>query len=213
MAELIRRSLESDFMVVDVASDLATARAQLASGPEPDVVVLDIQLPDGSGLDLLRDAETLGDIPVVILSAHHDEVDRIVGLELGAEDYVIKPFFPRELAMRVHRVIARRQPSPASRLDVGALSVDLTSRQVSLSGESIALTDREFDLLAYLAASPRRVIGRDELLRAVWRSEPGWQSSKTINEHVRRLRKKIEDDPGRPQRIITVGRAGYRLEP
>lgn len=211
MAELIRQTLESDGMTVHQASDLAAARAELANRP-PDVVVLDLQLADGSGLDLLRDPATLAEAPAVILSARHSEVDRIVGLEMGAEDYVPKPFFPRELAMRVRRAAGRRQPSPASRLDVGELSVDLRSRETAVRGAPVALTDREFELLAYLAASPGRVIGRDELLRAVWQSEPTWQSSKTINEHVRRLRTKIEDDPGVPRRIITVGRAGYRLD-
>lgn len=212
VAELVRRSLTRAGMTVAVVSDLSSSRAQMAAEP-PDVVVLDVGLPDGSGLDLLRDRVALGDVPVVVLSAHQSEVDRVVGLELGAEDYVIKPFFPRELATRVRRAASRRRPAPATRLIVGDLTVDLAAREAAIRGDVVALTDREFDLLAYLAASPRRVIGREELLREVWHSDPQWQSARTVNEHIRRLRRKVEDDPSRPRRLVTIGGAGYRLEP
>lgn len=213
IAELVSRSLERDGMTVEIASNLADARARLQV-TKPDVVVLDVELPDGSGLDLLRNRVAVGDTPVVVLSGRDNEIDRVQGLELGADDYVVKPFFSKELAARVRLAAGRpRVAQQPARLDVGDLSVDLNAREVRLRGSLIELTDREFDLLAYLAGSARRVVGRDELLRHVWRTSPEWQSAKTIHEHVRRVRTKIEDDPHQPRRLVTVGRSGYRLEP
>lgn len=212
-AELVRTALEVEGFAVQHAPDLASARAKLQS-QQFDVMVLDVELPDGSGLDLLREHRAGGaDVPVVILSGRKGEVDRVVGLELGAEDYVVKPFFPRELATRVRRAAGRR-PSPnlASRLVYDDLVIDLSAQEVLLRGEPIALTTREFALLAHLAASPRTVFGRNELLRDVWGSSPEWQTPRTVTEHIRRLRLKLEVDPSEPRRIVTVGRSGYRFD-
>lgn len=213
IAALVRQALHAAGIAVDLARDLATARVKLTSPDPPDVVVLDLELPDGSGLELLRDRHSLGDAPVVILSSRDDEVDRVVGLELGAEDYVIKPFLPRELATRVRRAAERRRPQSPRRLDFGELAIDLDAREVTVCGEKVTFTQREFDLLAYLAGSARRVVTREELLREVWGSSPEWQSGRTINEHVRRVRQKIGGDPAAPRWIATVGRAGYRFDP
>lgn len=210
VALLIRRALEAEGLVVDHVGDLAGARERLAD-TSPDVMVLDIELPDGSGLQLLREHGV--PVPVVILSSREDEVDRVVGLELGAEDYVVKPFFPRELATRVRRAATRVQPAATSTLEVGDLVVDLASREVTVGGVQVDLPSREFDLLAHLAASPRQTFTKEDLLRAVWRSSPEWQTLATVTEHVRRVRLKIEEDPGNPRRIVTVSRAGYRLDP
>lgn len=211
IAALVRQALEAEGMEVHHVADLAGARDRLASRP-PDVMVLDVELPDGSGLDLLQDRDGW-DVPVVILSSREDEADRVLGLDLGAEDYVVKPFFPRELAARVRRAAGRPAAAPPSRLVFDGLVVDLASREVSVGGATVSLTGREFDLLAHLASAPRTVFSREDLLRDVWNSSSEWQSAATITEHVRRLRQKVETDPARPRRIVTVGRAGYRLEP
>ena len=211
VAALVRRSLEDDGIAVEVVDNLGAARRRLEAA-EVDVVVLDLELPDGSGLDLLRVPTTGARVPIVIVSAHQDESDRVRGLQLGADDYVAKPFYPRELAVRVRRAADRGTERPPTRLAFGELVVDLEAREVTVGGDDVHLTDREFDLLATLAGAPHRVFGRDDLLRAVWRSSPDWQSPKTVTEHVRRVRQKI-DPPDSASWITTVGRSGYRFEP
>lgn len=211
VAALVRRSLETDGFVVELVTDLQGARASLAAEHGPDVVVLDIELPDGSGLELLREAPGGPAVPIVVLSSRQEELDRVLGLELGAEDYVIKPFLPRELATRVRRAAGRPRPEPAARLMFGDVVVDLAKREVEVSGRPVdGLTRREFDLVAHLARSSGRVVSRDELMRDVWHSSAEWQTPKTVTEHVRRVRQKIEHDPLNPSLIVTVGRAGYR---
>ncbi len=149
-----------------------------------------------------------------MLSGRSDEADRIIGLELGADDYVVKPFSPRELVARVRSVLRRtRGPRRQTRLEFGELEVELTTREVWLRGESVELRRREFDLLAFLCVSPRQVFTREQLLRHVWDSEPEWQGVGTVSEHVHRLRAKIEDDAARPRRIVTVRGVGYRFTP
>lgn len=211
VSELVRRSLERDGFVVEVVTDLQGARSSLASDRPPDVVVLDIGLPDGSGLELLREAPSNQSVPIVVVSSRQEELDRVLGLELGAEDYVVKPFLPRELATRVRRAASRPRPEPPPRLTFGDIVVDLARREVEISGRRVSgLTRREFDLLAHLARASGRVVSRDELMRDVWHSSPEWQTPKTVTEHVRRVRQKIEQDPLNPALIVTVGRAGYR---
>lgn len=213
-AELIRRALESDGMQVTITACLEDARTYLAAHA-PDAMVLDLELPDGSGLDLLRDPRLGATAPAVVLSSRQTEDDRVSGLQAGAEDYVVKPFYPRELATRVRRAADRERGERAVRqaiLDFGALKVNLASREVFVEDEPIELTDREFDLLAHLASFPRRVFSRAELLREVWDSSPEWQTPKTVTEHVRRIRTKIEEDASEPRWVVTVGRAGYRFE-
>lgn len=208
---LVRRSLESEGFLVEVVTDLKGARAVLGGTPSPDVVVLDVELPDGSGLELLRETPYRTAVPIVVLSSRQDELDRVLGLELGAEDYVVKPFLPRELAVRVRRAANRPRLEPQQRLDFGDVVVDLAKREVELAGKQIDdLTRREFDLVAHLASSSGRVVSREELMRDVWHSSPEWQSPKTVTEHVRRVRQKLETDPLNPVLIVTVGRAGYR---
>lgn len=207
---LAATALEREGFVVEQAEDMTEARERLSRW-RPDVVLLDVCLPDGSGLDLLRELVVGGRVPVVMLSSRGEEVDRVLGLELGAEDYIVKPFYPRELATRVGRA-ARRPPAHGPRIDVGDLVVDVAIRRAWVGDRPLELTGREFDLLAHLATSPGRVFSRVELLHDVWHSPDG-RTPKTVTEHVRRVRHKIEDDPRRPRRIITVGSAGYRLEP
>ncbi len=213
-AEFIRRALESDGMQVTIAGSLEDARTYLAARV-PDALVLDVELPDGSGLDLLRDPRFGATAPAVVLSSRQAEDDRVTGLRAGAEDYVVKPFYPRELATRVRRAAERELHERAARqpvLDFGELRLDLAAREVFVGNRAIDLTNREFDLLAHLASFPRRVFSRADLLRDVWDSSPDWQTPKTVTEHVRRIRSKIEDDASEPRWIVTVGRAGYRFE-
>jgi DNA-binding response OmpR family regulator len=181
---------------------------------QPDLIVLDIMLPGMSGLDILREIGN-SNIPVIMLTARVEEADRILGLELGADDYITKPFSPRELAARVRTVLRRSQPSTGSEeaLRFDDLSIDQRSREVTLGSDVVALTAKEFDLLAFLATSPRQVYSRSELLKSVWDSSPEYQDPATVTVHVRRLRHKIELDPENPRRITTVWGVGYRFEP
>jgi len=178
--------------------------------------VLDMMLPGVNGLDILRRIRTAGDMPVIMLTARAEESDRVAGLELGADDYVVKPFSPRELAARVNGVLRRAAPKadPVSEsLEFDGLVIDNRSREVRLAGELVEMTPKEFDVLAHLASSPRQVFSRADLLRDVWQSSPDWQDPATVTVHVRRIRNKIESDPENPRWITTVWGVGYRFEP
>ena len=180
------------------------------SSVQPEVVVLDLGLPDVNGFDLLRELRGSHAVPIIVLSGRSDEADRVLALELGADDYVVKPFLNRELVARV-RVRLRRPPAslPATAaLGDDGLSVDPLTREVTLDGSPVELTAREFDLLHFLVASPRRVFSRSQLLDGVWQSSSDWQGEATVTEHVHRLRQKLGGD-----RIVTVRGVGYRFEP
>jgi DNA-binding response OmpR family regulator len=197
---------------VDLAGDGPTG-LRAARERAPDALVLDLMLPGMSGLDvcraLRRDDERL---PIVMLTALGEEDDRVLGLELGADDYVTKPFSPRELVLRVGSVLRRARPADpaAAVLADGTLRVDPAARSAELDGAPLALTTREFELLAHLLAHPGRAFTRAELLAQVWGWEFGDQSTVTV--HVRRLREKIEADPTRPRRIATIWGTGYRYD-
>jgi len=189
-----------------------TAAAQM----EPDLVVLDLMLPGIDGLEVCRRLRAQWpDLPVVMLTALGQEDDRVLGLEVGADDYVTKPFSARELVLRIRSVLRRSSAEPAdgasATLVDGALSLDLTAHRAWLEGEQLNLTGREFDLLAHLMAHPGRAFRRDELMREVWGWDYGDQSTVTV--HVRRLREKIEPDPSTPARLVTVWGVGYRYDP
>jgi DNA-binding response OmpR family regulator len=211
--ELVQDRLERDGYQVKAFSDgPGGLEATLTSAP--DVVILDLTLPTIDGLDVLSAIRRVSDVPVIVLTARSDETDRIVGLRMGADDYVVKPFSPRELAARVGAVLRRtRRASPSRRLEFPGLVIDQASHEVFVDDVEAVLTSKEFELLNFLASSPRQVFSRQQLLNQIWRSEPGWQDSATITEHVYRLRKKIEHDPGDPRWIATVRGAGYRFEP
>ncbi len=210
---MVARYLQRDGYEVEVAVDGEDARQSLVDFM-PDLVVLDVMLPAGSGLEVLRDIRRYGELPVILLTARAEEADRVAGLELGADDYVVKPFSPRELTARVRSVLRRTTPRPVSgRLTFGGLTIDLTSRQVSVDGVGLELTAREFDLLGFLASSPRQVFSRGQLLEQVWDSSTDWQDPATVTVHIRRLRQKIEPDPQNPRWLATVWGVGYRFEP
>ncbi len=212
--EVVTAYLRRDGLVVDEAADGPTA-LELVETFRPDLVVLDVMLPGVDGFSILQRLRRDGDIPVILLTARAEEPDRVLGLELGADDYVVKPFSPRELAARVRTVLRRSEgPAPvAERLEFGELVIDTATREVLVAGRSVSLTAREFDLLAFLAASPRRVYSRAQILEQVWDSSAEWQDPSTVTVHVRRVRSKIEEDPERPRWITTVWGVGYRFEP
>ena len=213
LVDIVRSALEREGFAVDDAGDGETALTKIA-GDSPELVVLDLGLPKVRGLDVLRQVRVDNAVPVIVLSGQSDEADRIIGLELGADDYVVKPFSPRELVARVRSVLRRtRGTQAAGRLEFGDLELDLTTREAWVRGDLVELRRREFDLLAFLCASPRQVFTRDQLLLYVWEVEPEWQGAATVSEHVHRLRAKIEIDPARPSRIVTVRGVGYRFEP
>ncbi|HSH11221.1 MAG TPA: response regulator transcription factor [Ilumatobacter sp.] len=213
--EVVAGYLRRDGHIVSEAADGPTALALLEAEP-PDLVVLDMMLPGVNGLDILRHIRQLGDTPVIMLTARAEESDRVAGLELGADDYVVKPFSPRELAARVNGVLRRSAPKPTPSnavIEFDGLVIDSRSREVRRDGELVELTPKEFDVLAHLAGSPRQVFSRADLLRDVWQSSPDWQDSATVTVHVRRIRNKIESDPENPRWITTVWGVGYRFEP
>ena len=208
--------LEADGFTVTEAVDGAAALAQIEQN-RPDLVVLDLSLPGIGGLDVLRrvrEAEgTAAPLPVIVLSGRSGETDRIIGLDLGADDYLVKPFSPGELAARVRSLLRRSRPGTAVARPAAGLWVDETRREVALDGCPVELTAKEFDLLAFLMRHPRQVFTRAQLLQHVWGSAKGWQGEATVTEHVHRLRQKLgSSGDGRPI-VQTVRGVGYRLEP
>jgi DNA-binding response OmpR family regulator len=195
------------------AEDGDTARG-LVEQEAPNLVVLDVMLPGTDGLELCRWIRARSDTPVIMLTARGEEADRIVGLELGADDYVTKPFSPRELATRVRTVLRRSEPSVsrAASLTFEGLEVSARTREVTKEGEPLRLTAKEFDLLWFLANHPRQVFSRDQLMDRVWGYEAALDTG-TVTVHVRRLREKIEDDASRPRFLQTVWGVGYRFVP
>ncbi len=214
--DVIVRYLEREGFDHLQAGDGDEAR-RMVSGHELDLVILDVMLPGMNGLDVCRWIRASGDLPVILLTARGEETDRIVGLELGADDYVVKPFSPRELVERVKAILRRaapvtpRDPVP---LDVAGLRIDPATREVRRDGEVLALTATEFELLWCLASHPRVVFSRQQLLSRVWGYQAGIDTgTSTVTVHVRRLREKVERDPSAPTLITTVWGVGYRFEP
>ncbi|GAT69035.1 two-component system response regulator [Planomonospora sphaerica] len=214
VAEVVARYLERDGHRVECVGDGAEALRRALADP-PDLLVLDLMLPKLDGLTVCRKLRERRPVPVIMLTALGEEIDRVAGLETGADDYVTKPFSPRELALRVQSVLRRARgasmPTGTGVLRDGDLVVDVGAHEVRLDGEQVTLTAREFDLLAHLMRNPRQAFSRSTLLDQVW----GWSfgDSSTVTVHVRRLREKIEPDPTAPSRIVTVWGVGYRYEP
>lgn len=211
--EVVTAYLERDGFGVHTEADGAKALEYLAT-ESPDLVVLDVMLPQVDGLQILAKLRAVSNVPVILLTARTEEPDRVMGLELGADDYVTKPFSPRELAARVRSVLRRTLPeSTPRRLEFVDLIIEEDSRDVVVRGETVDLTPKEFELLAHLASSPKKVFTRGELLEDVWASSPDYQDPSTVTVHIRRLRRKIEVDPESPRWLTTVWGVGYRFEP
>ncbi len=215
--DVVRRYLERAGHKVLVAGDGESALA-LVDEQRLDLVVLDLMLPGLGGIEVCTRIRNHSALPVLMLTALGEEDDRILGLEVGADDYVTKPFSPRELTLRVGSILRRSQAAtgamdqatPGGRLTDGNLEVDLAARRVHLGGLPLALTTREFDLLTFLLTHPDTAFSRPELLERVWGWDFGDQSTVTV--HVRRLREKVEPIPTQPQRIVTVWGVGYRYD-
>jgi len=209
--DVVVRYLRRDGYETLEAADGNRAR-ELIETRAPSLVVLDVMLPGTDGLALCRWIRARSSLPVILLTARGGEVDRIVGLELGADDYVTKPFSPRELAARVRTVLRRLGPTapPEERLTAGDLDIDAAARTVMKNGKPVQLTAKEFDLLWFLARHPRRVFSRDQLMSRVWGYEAAYDTG-TVTVHVRRLREKLEDDPSKPRLLQTVWGVGYRF--
>ncbi len=200
---------------VKVVRDGQSALDAIAASP-PDLLVLDLMLPKVDGLEITRRVRAQRSIPIIMLTARKEETDRIVGLEMGADDYVVKPFSPRELVSRVKAVLRRTQNAVPvdggnKPITFGAVTVDPRTRQVMVNGAEVALTVKEFDLLWAFATHPRQVFNRDQLLDRVW-GITEYVDPSTVTVHVRRLREKIETDPSNPKHILTVWGVGYRFE-
>jgi DNA-binding response OmpR family regulator len=181
----------------------------------PDLIVLDVMLPEVDGLEVCRQVRSRGETPIIMLTARGEETDKVLGLGLGADDYVTKPFSPRELAARVQAVLRRAKSLPgadAEMLRYGALRINARTRVVDSDGVDLRLTAREFDLLLYLARNAGQVFSRDQLLDAVWDYDFAGDAG-TVTVHMRRLREKIEEDPARPRYLKTVWGVGYKFEP
>jgi two-component system, OmpR family, response regulator MtrA len=178
----------------------------------PDVVLLDLMLPGMNGIDVCRAIRLESGVPIVMLTAKTDTVDIVLGLESGADDYVVKPFKPKELVARIRARVRRTETEPAEQLAIGDVSIDVPAHQVVRGGEQIALTPLEFDLLVALARKPRQVFTREVLLEQVW----GYRhaaDTRLVNVHVQRLRSKVERDPEHPEVVLTVRGVGYKAGP
>ena len=211
--EVVAGYLAREGYRVQTAQEGESARRYLAEF-QPDLVVLDLMLPGVSGFDLLQEIRQRSDVPVILLTARAEEVDRVSGLEMGADDYVVKPFSPRELVARVRSVMRRAAKTQAvTAMQFEGLEIDPGRRVVSVGGSAIDLTAREFDLLAFLASQPTQVFTRGQLLDQVWDSSAEWQDPATVTVHVRRLRQKLESDPQNPRWLKTVWGVGYRFDP
>lgn len=205
------------YHVITVHEGNAALRAY--SQQKPALIVLDLMLPGVDGLEITRRVRAEGDTPIIMLTARKEEIDRILGLEMGADDYVTKPFSPQELVSRVRAVLRRSLDSNASatangekRLDFDDMRIDPVTRLVTVRGEEMMFTVKEFDLLYFMASHPRQVFNRDQLLDRVW-GESEYIDPSTVTVHVRRLREKLEADPSNPKHIHTVWGVGYKFEP
>jgi DNA-binding response OmpR family regulator len=210
--DVVRRYLERDGHHVVTAASGDEARTMIED-ELPDLVLLDVMLPgETDGLALCRWIRSTSELPVILVTARGEESDRIVGLELGADDYVTKPFSPRELATRVKTVLRRVRPAvpPRTSLAVGPLVIDVTKHEVLRDGEPLQLTAREFELLWFLASNPNNVFSRDQLMHRVWGYSSALDTG-TVTVHMRRLREKVERDPSHPQLLETVWGVGYRV--
>jgi DNA-binding response OmpR family regulator len=209
--EVVARYLKREGYRTLEAADGNRAR-ELVEREAPNLVVLDLMIPGTDGLALCRWIRSSSQLPVIMLTARGEEADRIVGLELGADDYVTKPFSPRELVARVRSVLRRAEPTvpPLERIAFGDLELVSGTREVRKAGRTLQLTAKEFDLLQFLASHPRHVFSRDQLMSRVWGYSTALDTG-TVTVHIRRLREKIEDDPSHPRFLQTVWGVGYRF--
>ncbi|MEW6172619.1 MAG: response regulator transcription factor [Bacillota bacterium] len=209
--ELLRKYLAAEGFEVGEAADGETALSEAVSG-EWDLIVLDLMLPGRDGRDVCRQIRKTQDVPVIMLTARGDEMDRVLGLELGADDYIVKPFSPREVVARIKAVLRRskKYPGTEKQLEIGKIIIDPTARTVTVGTEPVPLTPKEFDLLLALGKAPGRAFRREELLNLIWGYD-FYGDSRTVDTHITRLREKL-GRAGAPPMISTVWGIGYKLE-
>jgi two-component system phosphate regulon response regulator PhoB len=218
ITKLLEKFLSNEGYQVAVASNGAGALAA-ASASEPELVLLDIVLGSEDGREVLRELRLISDVPVIFLTGRGLETERIAGLKLGADDYIVKPFSLGEVSARIETVLrrsgvnTRQHQIEAPDISFGELQINENTHEVRLAGELLDLTSKEFSLLSFIAATPRQVYTRAQLLEHVWASSSEWQNEATVTEHIRRLRAKIEADADHPKWIKTVRGVGYRFEP
>ena len=212
ISEPLAEHLQREGFTADVAATVEAARAVLGSR-SPDLILLDVMLPDGDGRDLCKEIRRTSDVPIVMLTARGEEIDRVLGLELGADDYVVKPFSARELVARIRAILRRgKAERPTGPIEIGDLRLDPASRTVTRAGEPVELAAREFDLLQLLMANVGTVVKREEIMDEVW--DPHWFGpTKTLDVHISWLRKKLGDDADSPRFISTVRGVGFRFIP
>jgi DNA-binding response OmpR family regulator len=218
ITKLLEKFLSNEGYEVSVASNGAAALSA-ASASEPDLVILDIVLGSEDGREVLRELRLISDVPTIFLTGRGLESERIAGLKLGADDYMVKPFSLGEMSARIESILRRSGANTsqhhieAPNIVYGTLQINENTHEVRLGGELLDLTSKEFALLNFMAATPRQVYSRSQLLEHVWASSSEWQNEATVTEHIRRLRSKIEQDPDKPMWIKTVRGVGYRFEP
>ncbi len=211
LVKALKFTLEKEGFRVEEAFDGEEALQKVLAEP-PDIIVLDLMLPGVDGFEVCRRIRKKMELPIIMLTARDDDIDKILGLELGADDYLTKPFNPRELVARIKAILRRTGVEEELRkyIQVGALQIDLLRHKVRLNRREVELTAKEFALLGFLAANAGRVYSRDQLLERVWgENYPG--DARTVDVHIRRLREKLEKDPGNPELIITVWGTGYKF--
>jgi DNA-binding response OmpR family regulator len=218
ITKLLEKFLSNEGYQVTVASN-GTAALAAASASEPELVLLDIVIGVEDGREVLRDLRLISDVPVIFLTGRGLETERIAGLKLGADDYIVKPFSLGEVSARIETVLRRSGVNTAQHLieapdiSFGDLQINENTHEVRIAGTLLDLTSKEFALLSFIASTPRQVYTRSQLLEHVWASSSEWQNEATVTEHIRRLRAKIEVDPDHPKWIKTVRGVGYRFEP
>ncbi len=218
MTKMLEKYLSNEGYQVTVATTGAAALSA-ASATEPELVLLDIVLGAEDGREILRDLRSISDVPVIFLTGRGLETERIAGLKLGADDYIVKPFSLGEVSARIETILRRSGVNTAQHaierpdISFGDLQINENTHEVRLAGQLLDLTSKEFSLLNFIATTPRQVYTRSQLLEHVWASSSEWQNEATVTEHIRRLRAKIETDPDHPKWIKTVRGVGYRFEP
>lgn len=210
ISEPLSESLDREGFEVEVASSVEVAR-EAYERRSPELILLDVMLPDGDGRELAREIRRGSDVPIIMLTARGEEIDRVLGLELGADDYVVKPFSARELTARIRAIMRRgRERRHRGSVEIGSLRLDPSARTVTNGDESIELSAKEFDLLHMLMSNAGTVLKREEIMDEVW--DPHWFGpTKTLDVHISWLRKKIEADPSRPRFITTIRGVGFRF--
>ncbi len=210
LRKLVINILADDGFANIIEADTVQAGLSSAMQEKPDLAILDVMLPDGDGFSLMKELRTFTDIPVIFLTAKDEAADKLAGLGLGADDYVVKPFLPRELLLRVHAVLRRCYKTNSPLLELDGCTIDFSRAEVNKNGKVIALTAKEHTLLETLSRSEGRIVSIDALCEALWGDNPfGYENS--LNAHIRRIREKIETDPSKPVSLITMKGLGYKL--